>query len=73
MLNILSILAGLLAAILAFVGLIPLLGWVNWFMLPVAFIGLILGVLSDGNLGRNLNIIVLIVGGLRLMLGGGII
>lgn len=73
MLNILSILAGLLAAILAFVGLIPLLGWVNWFMLPVAFVGLILGVLSDGNLGRNLNIIVLIVGGLRLMLGGGII
>ena len=73
MLNILSILAGLLAAILAFVGLIPLLGWVNWFMLPVAFVGLILGVLSDGNLGRNINIVVLIVGGLRLMLGGGII
>ncbi|MEO1167101.1 MAG: hypothetical protein AAFW97_00160 [Pseudomonadota bacterium] len=73
MLNILSILAGLLAAILAFVGLIPLLGWVNWFMLPVAFIGLILGFLSDSNFGRNLNIIVLIVGGLRLMLGGGII
>ncbi|WP_299321459.1 hypothetical protein [Parasphingopyxis sp.] len=73
MLNILSILAGLVAAVLAFVGLIPLLGWVNWFMLPIAFVGLILGFLSDSNFGRNLNIIILIVGGLRLMLGGGII
>ena len=73
MLNLFSILAGLLAAILAFVGLIPLLGWVNWLMLPVAFIGLILGFLSGSNFGRNLNIIILIVGGLRLFLGGGIL
>ncbi len=72
MLNLLSILAGLLAAVLALVGLVPLLGWVNWFMLPVAFIGLVLGMLSSGTSGRNLNLVVLIIGGLRLMLGGGI-
>jgi hypothetical protein len=73
MLNLLSFLCGLVAAILAFVGLIPLLGWVNWFMLPLAFIGLVLGALSESNGGRNFNIIILIVGAVRLWLGGGIL
>ena len=73
MLNIVSVIMGLVAAVMALVGLIPLLGWVNWLMLPVAFIGIVLGMLSSGNLGRNLCIVVAIVGGLRLMLGGGII
>lgn len=73
MLNIVSLLIGLVAAVMALVGLIPLLGWVNWLMLPVAFVGLVIGMLSDSNLGRNLCIVVAIVGGLRLMLGGGFI
>jgi hypothetical protein len=72
MLNIVSILVGLFAALLALVGLIPLLGWVNWFMLPVAFVGLVIGLLSDSNGGRNLNLVVIVIGMLRLMLGGGI-
>ncbi|QLC25807.1 hypothetical protein HFP57_12775 [Parasphingopyxis algicola] len=72
MLNLVSILVGLFAALLTLVGLIPLLGWVNWFMLPVAFIGLVIGLLSDSNGGRNLNLIIMVVGILRLMLGGGI-
>ncbi|MGP1283349.1 MAG: hypothetical protein ACTS1X_10270 [Parasphingopyxis sp.] len=73
MLNIVSILIGLFAALLALIGLIPLLGWVNWFMLPVAFVGLVIGLLSDSNGGRNFNLIVIVVGILRLMLGGGIL
>lgn len=73
MLNILSILVGLVAALLAFIGLIPLLGWVNWFMLPVAFVGLVIGLLSGSNGGRNLCMVVIIIGILRLMLGGGIL
>lgn len=71
MLNIVSILVGLVAALLAFIGLIPLLGWVNWLMLPVAFVGLVLGLLSSSNSGRNLCMVVIIIGILRLMLGGG--
>jgi hypothetical protein len=71
MLNIISILVGLVAALLAFIGLIPLLGWVNWLMLPVAFVGLVLGLLSSSNSGRNLCMVVIIIGILRLMLGGG--
>lgn len=72
MLNIFSILIGLFAAMLAFVGLIPFLGWVNWLMLPVAFIGLVLGLLSSSNPGRNLCVVVIIIGILRLMIGGGL-
>ncbi len=73
MFNLLSIIFGLLAAVLALLGLIPLLGWVNWIMLPIALIGLVLGLLAEGNTGRNLNIVIMIVGALRLTLGGGIL
>lgn len=73
MLNLFSLIAGLIAAVLMIVGLIPFLGWVNWIMLPVAAIGLILGLLSHGNAGRNLNIVVLAIGFARLWLGGGIL
>lgn len=73
MLNIVSLLVGVIAAILMIPGLIPLFGWLNWFMLPVAAIGILLGVLSRSNAGRNLNIVVFAIGVVRLMLGGGII
>ena len=72
MLNILSLIAGLIAAVLMLVGLIPFLGWVTWIMLPFAAVGLILGLLSSGNAGRNLNIVVFAIGFARLWLGGGI-
>ena len=39
----------------------------------VAVIGAAIGAMSSGTAGRNLNILVIIVGTLRLMLGGGII
>lgn len=73
MLNILSILIGLVALVFAIPGLIPLLGWINWLMLPIALIGAGVGALSSSNAGRNLNLIVLVVGMLRLMLGGGFV
>lgn len=72
MLNIVSLLIGVIAAILMLPGLIPLLGWINWFMLPVAAVGIVLGALSSsGNAGRNLNIAVFLIGVVRLALGGG--
>jgi hypothetical protein len=73
MLNILSLIFGLVAALLVIPGLIPFLGWMNWMMLPVAGIGLALGLLSSGTAGRNLCLIVLLIGCVRLWLGGGII
>lgn len=72
MLNLLSILFGILALILAIPAFLPLLGWANWIIIPIAVIGLALGAMSSSNIGRNLNIVVIIVCVGRLMLGGGI-
>lgn len=74
MMNLLSIVFGVIAAIGLLVGLIPFLGWVNWFItLPLGIIGLILGALSSSTAGRSLNIVILILAALRLFLGGGIL
>jgi hypothetical protein len=73
MLNITSIIVGVIGLLLAILALFPLLGWANWFLLPIPVIGLVLGVLSKETSGRNLNIVVLVVMVGRLFLGGGII
>lgn len=73
MLNLISIVIGIVALAMVAVAFIPLLGWANWLILPFAVVGAGLGALSNANSGRNLNIVVLVIGTLRLMLGGGII
>ncbi len=72
--NLLSMVIGVVALVLAAVAFLPLLGWANWFILPLAVIGAGVGQLSSGSkAGRNLNLIVILLGILRLMLGGGIL
>lgn len=73
MLNILSIITGIVALLLAIPSTIPLLGWGNWFVLPIAVVGIGLGALSSSNGGRNFCIIVFVIAVIRLSLGGGII
>lgn len=73
MLNIASIFIGLVALILAIPAFIPFLGWANWVIIPIAVVGLALGAMSSRTSGRNLNIVVIVVGVVRLMLGGGLI
>lgn len=73
MLNVISILIGLVALLLAIPSAIPFLGWGNWVVLPIAILGAGIGALSRSNHGRNFCLIVLVVAILRLMLGGGII
>jgi hypothetical protein len=73
MLNLLSILLGLVALVLAIPSAIPFLGWGNWIVLPIAVIGAGLGALSRSNHGRNFCLVVFVIACLRLMLGGGII
>ena len=72
MLNILSIVVGFGALLLIVPAFLPFLGWANWVILPIAVVGLALGAMSSSNVGRNLNIVVIVIGVLRLMLGGGI-
>ncbi|MGB3317600.1 hypothetical protein [Sphingopyxis granuli] len=73
MLNLLSLVIGVFALVLAIPAFIPLLGWANWVIVPIAIVGLALGAMSGRTSGRNLNIVVIVVGVVRLMLGGGIL
>lgn len=73
MLNIISILIGIVALILAIPSAIPLLGWGNWIVLPIAIAGAGIGALSSSNTGRNFCLVVIVIAAIRLSLGGGII
>jgi hypothetical protein len=73
MFNIASVIIGLVALIFAIIAFLPLLGWANWLIIPLAIIGAGIGVLSRGTAGRNLNLLVIVIGIVRLMIGGGII
>ena len=73
MLNLVSLIIGALAFVLALVAFIPLLGWANWLIIPLAILGAGVGMVSSATSGRNLNLFVIVVGAIRLMLGGGII
>ncbi len=71
MLNLISLLIGLVAIVPLLFALLPFLGWANWILLPLPVIGLIIGSLSRGDAGRNLNLVVLLVAIVRLWLGHG--
>jgi hypothetical protein len=71
MFNLVSLIIGLVALVLAVIAFIPLLGWANWFIIPLAIIGAVIGMISRGSAGRNLNLFVILIGIIRLMLGGG--
>ncbi|NJR79655.1 hypothetical protein [Sphingomonas corticis] len=73
MLNIVSILIGLVALVLGIVPFLPFLAWGYWFVIPIAVVGAAVGALSSRNGGRNLNLILIVIFALRLMLGGGFI
>jgi hypothetical protein len=81
--GLISLLWGIVAMVLMFVGLVPLLGWSNWLVIPFAGVGAIIaaiGILltSSEKRGRAkagliLNAIVIVVAAIRLSMGGGII
>jgi hypothetical protein len=73
MFNVVSLIIGVVALLCAVVAFLPLLGWLNWLIIPLALIGAGVGVVSSSNSGRNLNLFVIVVGIVRLMLGGGIL
>jgi len=73
MLNLASLIIGVVALIFAAVAFIPPLGAANWLIIPLAVIGAAVGMASRGTAGRNLNLFVIVVGVVRLILGGGIL
>ena len=73
MLNIASILIGLLSLILVIPAQIPLLGWANWIALPFVVVGIGLGALSSKDSGMKLCMVIFVFAVLRLTVGGGVI
>jgi hypothetical protein len=73
MLNLASLIIGVVALLCGAVAFLPLLGWAYWLIIPLAVIGAGIGAMSQGTAGRNLNLFVILVGVVRLMLGGGIL
>ncbi len=73
MANFISIFIGVIALILSFVGLVPLLGWTNWLILPFAGIGALFGLISSRASGMYFCLIVMCICAFRLWIGGGII
>jgi hypothetical protein len=71
--NMISVIIGILALLGALVGFIPLLGWFNWLVIPLAVLGLVLGVVARENTGRNINLVVIVLAAFRLFLGGGLL
>ena len=58
MFNLVSIIIGFVALIFAAIAFLPLLGWANWLIIPLAIIGAVVGMVSRGTAGRNLNLFV---------------
>ena len=64
------------------IAIVPTLGWINWFNIPVAILGAILSLLilsdRDGQEEKTkaaiwIFVLVVLVGGLRLYIGRGVI
>jgi hypothetical protein len=72
MLNLVSLIIGVVALFCAVIAFIPFLGWANWLIIPLAIVGTAIGLVSGRTSGRNLNLFVIIVAIVRLSLGGGI-
>ena len=72
--NVISILIGICGFVLMSIGLIPLLGMLQWLVMGGAIIGILFGALSKGNkAGLYINVAVLVVAVIRTMMGGGVI
>ncbi|SBV37694.1 putative membrane protein [uncultured Stenotrophomonas sp.] len=81
--GLISLIWGIVALLWMLLAFIPLLGWGNWFLIPFATVGAIIAAIGllfthAGKHGRArtglvLNGIVIVVGVIRLSLGGGIV
>jgi hypothetical protein len=73
MLNLISLVWGVITLFLALICMIPFLGWGNWGVIVLAVLGSIIGGFSSKRGGMYLNIIALLLAFFRLLFGGGII
>jgi hypothetical protein len=80
---VLSLVWGILALLGMFIGFLPCVGWLNWLNIPFAVCGLIISIVAyarPGSEGKGAALAGLvccaaavIIGGIRLVMGGGVI
>jgi len=68
----LGLILGIFVAIGMMLAFIPLLGWLNWLNIPFAILGLIFSSIGNSQGGKVLCGVAIVLGILRLILGGGI-
>ena len=71
--NIISLIVGVIVLVFALIGFIPLLGALNWLLIPMALVGAAIGALSSHKSGRNLNLLLIVFCTIRLIIGHGLI
>lgn len=64
---------GIVSLIFMVVALLPMLGWLNWAVIPLSAISLLISLLGNSRTGTVLSALALIVGVLRLKIGWGIL
>jgi hypothetical protein len=75
-----SLVFGIVCIIIMFVALIPCLGAINWFNIPLSIIGLIISIIAavketnkaKGIIGTTLCSIAIVIGFVRLVIGWGV-
>jgi hypothetical protein len=82
LMQILSLIIGILVILGMLVAFIPFLGWMNWGVIPLAIAGLIISIIATatakenrgpGIVGIVLCLVAAFIGTIRLFLGGGIL
>lgn len=81
--GVISLLWGIVALLWMVLALIPLVGWANWLLIPFAAVGAVIAAIgiavtraphnSRAKAGLVLNGIAIVVGAIRLLLGGGVL
>ncbi|HET6434778.1 MAG TPA: hypothetical protein VFG18_03630 [Xanthomonadaceae bacterium] len=81
--GLISLLWGIAAMLWMVLALVPLLGWMNWFLIAFAAVGAVIAAIGlaltgEGRRGRAktglvLNVVVIVVAVARLHLGGGLL
>lgn len=67
-----SLILGIVCLFAMLLAFIPLLGWLNWIVVPMAVVGLIVSSVFNAESGKKICAIVIIVGIIRLAMGGGL-
>ncbi len=71
--QLISVLIGIFAFVWMVLGMIPLLGWIQWPVLALCVLGIIFGSFAQRKVGLTINLVVGLVAALRAFIGGGFI